>query len=185
MKTYTVEQGHLVHFLTADKAMAPVWFLVRLYLGYEWLMAGWEKVTDPAWVGSGAGEGMQKFIQGAIAKASCDPTAVVCHPGVQSWYASFLQAFVLPHLPAWSYAIAVGEVLVGLGLIVGLFTAVAAFFGFFMNLNYLFAGTTSTNPQLLLLALGLMLAHRIAGRYGLDHYARPYIHKVNHLLRFR
>jgi thiosulfate dehydrogenase [quinone] large subunit len=109
------------------------------------------------------------FIQGALAKTAG------AHPDVQGWYASFLESTVLPHLTVWSNMVAVGELLVGIGLIVGLLTGIAAFFGFFMNLNFLMAGTVSVNPILLVLALGLILARRVAGYWGLDRYARPFI----------
>lgn len=169
---YTIEQSWFAHFLTADKASAPLWFIVRLYLGYEWFIAGWGKVTNPAWFGADAGAAMQGFVQGALSKTGG------LHPDVYQWYASFLQSTVLPNLVAWSNAIAVGEVLVGLGLIAGLFTGVAAFFGFFMNVNFLLAGTVSANPAMLLLALALMLSRRVAGYWGLDHYARPYLRRT-------
>src|SRR5690606_28380696 len=39
-------------FLFASKYMAPFWTVVRVYLGWLWLNAGWHKVTDPRWVGS-------------------------------------------------------------------------------------------------------------------------------------
>lgn len=168
MNTYTISQPRLTHFFTADTASAPFWLLVRLYLGYGWLMAGWEKVMNPAWFGSEAGAAVQGFVQGALGKT------VGAHPDVQMWYASFLQNAVLPYPAAWANAIAVGEVLVGLGLIVGLFTGLAAFFGFFMNLNFLLAGTVSVNPIWLILALLIMLAHRVAGHWGLDRYAKPF-----------
>lgn len=171
MKTYTITQPAFVHFFTADKVSAPLWFLIRLYLGYEWLSAGLDKVLNPAWFGSGAGAAIQGFVKGAVGKT------VGAHPDVSMWYASFLQDMVLPHATFWSNFVAVGEMLVGLGLIVGLFTGVAAFFGFFMNLNFLFAGTVSVNPILLILALGLILARRVAGDWGLDRYARPFIQK--------
>jgi thiosulfate dehydrogenase (quinone) large subunit len=177
MKTYTVEQSKFAHFLTADTKSAPLWFIVRLYLGYEWVMAGWDKVINPAWFGSGAGAALQGFVKGAVAKTVCAPgvPAAACHPDVQMWYASFLQSTVLPHVMLWSNFVAVGEILVGVGLIVGLFTGIAAFFGFFMNLNFMFAGTVSINPILLVLALPLMIAYRVAGYWGLDRYARPYL----------
>ncbi|MEK7114156.1 MAG: DoxX family protein [Patescibacteria group bacterium] len=171
MKTYTVEQSAFAHFFTADMTTAPLWFVVRLYLGYEWLMAGWGKVTNPAWFGFDAGAAMQGFVQGALGKTEG------LHPDVYLWYASFLKGAVLPNLVAWSNAIAIGEVLVGLGLIVGLFTGVAAFFGFFMNVNFLLAGTVSTNPVMLLLALGLILSRRVAGYWGLDRWVQPYFKK--------
>ena len=169
MKKYTVEQHYFVNFFTANTASAPLWFVVRLYLGYEWVMAGYEKLINPAWFGNSAGAALNGFVQGALGKTGG------LHPDVQSWYASFLQSTVMPNLVAWSNAITIGEILVGVGLIVGLFTATAAFFGFVMNINFLLAGTVSVNPIWLLLALGIMLAHRVAGHWGLDHFMMPYL----------
>ncbi|MBU6388564.1 DoxX family membrane protein [Patescibacteria group bacterium] len=175
MNTYTVPQSAFVHFLTADTTSAPLWLLVRLYLGYEFLMAGWGKLASPAWFGSGAGAALQGFVQGAVAKTVCaaGTPAAACHPDVQMWYASFLQSTVLPHLVVWSNAVVIGELAIGLGLIVGLFTGVAAFFAFFMSLNFMLAGTVSTNPVLIVLALSVFAARRVAGHLGLDRYARP------------
>lgn len=177
MRNYTVDQSAFSHFFTVNARSAPLWFIVRLYLGWEWLIAGWEKAVNPVWFGSGAGAALQGFIQGAVAKSLCAPSVLACYPDVQTWYALFLQGAVLPHIAAWSHVIVIGEILVGLGLIVGLFTGVAAFFGFFMNLNFLLAGTVSTNPVMLLLALGLVLSRRVAGHWGLDRYARPFLRR--------
>lgn len=165
--TYTVRQSGLAHLFIASTNSAPLWFLIRIYLGYEWFTAGWEKVTNPAWFGSGAGATLHGFITGALGKTAG------AHPDVQTWYASFLQSMVLPHVVAWSNVVTVGELAVGVGLIVGLLTGVAAFFGFFMNLNYLLAGTVSMNPVLLALSLPLMLAWRVGGYWGLDRYVLP------------
>ncbi|MDP2655735.1 MAG: DoxX family membrane protein [bacterium] len=168
---YTIEQSPLAHFFTADKASAPLWFVVRIYLGYEFLIAGWDKLASPAWYGSGAGAALQGFIQGALTKTSG------LHPDVYQWYASFLQSTVLPHLVVWSNAVVFGELAIGLGLIVGLCTRTAAFFAFFMSFNFLLAGTVSINPVIILLALAIMLAHRVAGLWGLDRFAKPYLQK--------
>lgn len=66
-----------------------------------------------------------------------------------------------------------GEVLIGLGLIFGVLTGIAAFFGVFMNLNFLLAGAVSINPVIGVLALFLVLAWRVAGYYGVDRYLLP------------
>ncbi|MFA6414674.1 MAG: DoxX family membrane protein [Candidatus Paceibacterota bacterium] len=168
MNTYTVEQSALPHFFTTSKASAPLWLLVRLYLGYEFLMAGWAKLASPAWFGADAGAALQGFVQGALGKTGG------AHPDVYQWYASFLQSTVLPHAVVWSNAVVLGEIAIGLGLIVGLCTRAAAFFAFFMAFNFLLAGTVSVNPVLIMLAIGIMLAHRVAGYWGLDRVARPY-----------
>lgn len=176
---YTIQQSRFAYFFISSTASAPLWLLARLYLGYEWFIAGWAKVQNPAWFGADAGAAMQGFVNGAVAKTACaaNVPAAACHPDVQMWYASFLQSTVLPNVMIWSNAIAVGELLVGLGLLVGLLTGTAAFFGFFMNINFMLAGAVSMNPVWLVLALGIMLAHRVAGHWGLDRWAKPYFKK--------
>jgi thiosulfate dehydrogenase [quinone] large subunit len=57
--------------------------------------------------------------------------------------------------------------------LLGLFTGIAAFFGAFLNMNFLLAGTVSVNPILLILQLFLILAWRIAGWIGLDRLLLP------------
>jgi thiosulfate dehydrogenase [quinone] large subunit len=171
MTQIIIEKSSFSKFLFSDTKMAWFWLIVRLYLGYEWLQAGLGKVTNPDWVGGDAGKAMAGFIKGALAKTAG------AHPDVSSWYASFLQNMVTPHLSIWSHAIAFGELFVGIGLILGALTGIAAFFGFFMNLNYLLAGTVSTNPILLILAIGIMLSWKIAGYIGIDRFLLPYFYK--------
>ena len=54
--------------------------------------------------------------------------------------------------------IAFGETAVGVGLILGAFVGIAAVGGAFMNLNFMLAGSASTNPVMLLLGFLLVLA---------------------------
>jgi len=68
---------------------------------------------------------------------------------------------------------ALGEIAVGLGLIFGILTGIAAFFGALMNMSFLLAGSASTNPVLFTLAIGLILAWKVAGYYGVDRYILP------------
>ncbi len=164
MKAIEIPEPKLSRFLFSDTRFAWFWFLVRLYIGYEWFMAGWTKLSNPAWIGSGAGTAIKGFLNGALAKTTG------AHPDVSGWYAYFIQNVAMPHSAIFSYLVVYGEILVGVGLIVGLFTGIAAFFGTFMNLNYLFAGTVSVNPFMLLLQLFLVLAWRSAGWIGLDRY---------------
>lgn len=167
MATRTLSVSSLSHFLYANTASAPLWLIIRLYVGYEWIVAGYEKLINPVWFGTGAGAAIQGFVSGALTKTGG------LHPDVQGWYASFLQGAVLPNAAVWANAIAVGEVLVGLGLLLGVLTGLAAFFGFVMNMNFLLAGTVSINPQLLLLEIGLILAWRVAGYWGGDRIVLP------------
>jgi len=146
---------------------AWIWIIPRLYAGWVWIKAGWGKLTNPAWVGSQAGTALSGFINGALTKT------VGPHPDVQGWYAAFLQNVVLTHVGTWSYVVSIGETLVGLGLILGAFTGIAAFFAMFMNLNYLMAGAVSLNPILLMISILLVLAWKTAGWWGLDRWLLP------------
>ncbi len=143
--------------------------LIRLYVGWQWLQAGIEKITNQAWVGSKAGTAVGGFLMGALSKTSGE------HPNVQWWYAEFIKNFALPNKVLFSYLVSYGELLVGVALIIGALTPVAAFFGAFMNFNYLFAGTVSTNPVLLLGEIVLMFFWKKSGQIGLDRYLMPKI----------
>jgi thiosulfate dehydrogenase [quinone] large subunit len=163
----TIEDPPIARFLFGDVRVSWLWLIIRLYAGYEWVVAGWEKVISPAWVGPTAGAALSGFVNGALKQTGGD------HPNVQQWYAFFLQNFVLPAAPLWSTIVAFGELFVGIALILGIFTGVAAFFGGFMNVNYLLAGAVSTNPFLFVFATWLVLAWKTAGWLGLDRWILP------------
>lgn len=160
-------EPNLSKFLFASKFMAPVWAVIRIYLGFLWLRSGWGKVTDPVWVGPEAGGAVRGFLGGALELTTGD------RPSVQGWYAWLIENLFLPNATILSYLVAFGEVLVGLALIVGFLTGVSAFMGGLMNAAFLLAGTVSTNPVMFILATWLVLAWRIAGYYGLDYFILP------------
>jgi thiosulfate dehydrogenase [quinone] large subunit len=162
-----VPEPPIARFLFADTRLAWFWAIVRIYCGWQWLEAGWGKVGNPSWTGANAGAAITGFVNGALARSTGD------HPDVNETYAAFLQNFVLPHAAFFSWVIVLGEVAVGLGLIVGCLTGIAAFCGGLMNVNYLFAGTVSSNPLLFVLATWLVLAWRVAGWWGIDRWLLP------------
>src|SRR5579884_938406 len=178
-----VPEPPIARFLFADTRMAWFWLIVRVYVGWQWLVAGVDKLTGYSidvgtfgqkvgspWVFSGHdGAALSGFLHGALAQASG------AHPAVQGWYAWFIQNMAIPAAPVLTYVITFGEILVGLGLIFGVLTGIAAFFGLFMNLNFMLAGAVSINPIIGSLALFLMMAWRIAGYYGVDRYLLPLI----------
>lgn len=85
----TIEESPVSKVLFSDTRMAWIWLFVRIYVGWEWLVAGWEKVQDPAWTGPDAGGALFGFIQGALRKTGG------IHPDVQGWCADFLRNVVL------------------------------------------------------------------------------------------
>jgi thiosulfate dehydrogenase [quinone] large subunit len=162
-----LEDPPVARTLFGEVRWAWLWLPLRLYAGYEWLTSGLGKLSNPAWTGDNAGAAVTGFVRGALEKTGG------AHPDVQGWYAWFLQNVVLPNAALWSYLVTWGEILVGIALILGLFTGIAAFFGAFMNMNYLLAGTVSSNPILLAIAILLVLAWKTAGWWGLDRWVLP------------
>lgn len=149
------------NLLRNNAIVAGVLAIIRIYLGYQWFTAGIGKVTG----GFNAGG----FIEGAIAKAGGE------NPTVQGWWAAFLETVALPGADVFTFLVAWGEVLVGLALILGLFTNFAALMGIIMNFAFLFSGTISTNGQMILLTTFILVAGYNAGKYGLDRYALPFL----------
>jgi thiosulfate dehydrogenase [quinone] large subunit len=168
-KTIIIPESKLSKFLFADTRVALLWLLLRIYVSYQWLIAGWEKITSPLWVGPQAGTVIKAFLSRAALKTSG------AHPDVSSWYGMLINNVAIPHAVIFSYIITGAELAVGIGLLIGAFTGIAAFFGAFLNLNYLFAGTVSVNPLLFLIQLLLILAWRNAGWLGLDRWLLPWL----------
>jgi thiosulfate dehydrogenase (quinone) large subunit len=178
-----IPEPAIARFLFADTRMAWLWLIVRVYVGYQWLVAGVDKLFGyNIQIGTGFGTGninnswiftnhlgaaLQGFAHSGIAQATGP------YPAVQGWYAWFLQNVVIPGSGFFSYVVTFGEVLVGLGLIFGVLTGIAAFFGVFMNTNFLLAGAVSINPIIGALALFLVLAWRVAGYWGVDRWLLP------------
>ncbi len=170
MKHYIIEESPFSHFFLSDTKSSPLWFFLRIYVGWIWLSAGWEKVISPAWFGANAGAPLKGFIMGALQKTTG------AHPDVQGWYAYFLQHFVLTNVVFWSNLVTIGELLIGAALIIGFLTGISAFLGIFLNLNFLLAGSISVNPTLFVLGLGLILAWRVSGYLGADAFILPVLH---------
>lgn len=89
------------------------------------------------------------------------------------FYRDFLLSVVLPHVSVFSYVTLVGNVLVGVCLLLGLLTPYSALLGVFLNINYgLAAGWMDRSDYALnglLLAAEIVIISEAAGRMaGLD-----------------
>ena len=162
-----IQGPRFVRFLFYNSRAGLFWLPIRLFVGFAWLEAGYHKLTDPGWTqggtalrstGSGSWpsprRGDRRSPTSGIATSSrcCSTTAPTAGSPGSSLF---------------------GELAVGIGLLVGALTGIAAFFGATMNMSFMLAGSASTNPVLFTLAVGLMLAWRVAGYYGLDRYLLP------------
>ena len=162
----------LARFLFSDTRMAPVWLLVRIYVGWAWLEAGLHKIQDVGVTSNYIydGAGILAFWKRIAAIPAAPAKPVITY----DWYRNFIQFLIDNHAEVvMGKVIAFGETAVGLGLIFGAFVGVAAVSGAFMNLNFMLAGSASTNPVMLLLGFLLVLAWKTAGYIGLDRFLMP------------
>ena len=88
--------------LFGEVKWAWIWIPLRLYVGWQWLIAGWNKLGNPVWTGESAGAAVTGFVTGALEKTGG------AHPDVQGWYAWFLRNLVLPNAGLWSQFVAYG-----------------------------------------------------------------------------
>ena len=142
-----------------------LWLVIRLYMAYIYLPAGWEKITSGKWL-FGDGAPIMGLVNGAIAS-----------DGTPQWYVSFLQNVVTPLAGLFATLVALGEFAIGLGLLVGLLTGIAGFFAAFLSGNFVLAGALGSNPLLVLVGVLLALAWKNAGWIGLDRWLIPWAHQ--------
>jgi len=162
-----IEGPAFTRFLFGNTRAGLFWLPIRLFVGFEWIEAGWHKLTGTGWIDGGAA--LLGFWQSAV-KVPENGRAPISY----DWYRSFIQFLIDIGAQSWmGWVITLGELAIGLGLLFGALTGIAAFFGAFMNMSFLLAGSTSSNPVLFTLAIGLMLAWKVAGWYGLDRYLLP------------
>ena len=163
-KGEVVQDPPLVQKLLTHPMAGLLWLPLRIWLGYQWFEAAMHKVQNPAWVVTG--EALKGFWTGAVAIPETGRPPITF-----DWYRSFLQTLLDAQAYTWfAKLVAYGELLIGIALILGIFTGIAAFFGGFMNFNFMLAGSASTNPLLFVIAVGLIMAWKVAGYFGADYF---------------
>lgn len=164
-----IQDPPLARRLLGDTRAGWLWLIPRIWLGYMWLQAGIGKLSNPSWTVTG--EALKGFWTAAVAVPDTGRPAIA-----YGWYRTFLYVLLDSGAYTWfAKVIVVGEIVVGLALVLGAFTGLAAFAGGFMNWNYMMAGSASVNPVYFVIAVALILAWKVAGAIGLDHFLLPLI----------
>ncbi|MCF6137397.1 DoxX family protein [Pseudalkalibacillus berkeleyi] len=132
--------------------------IIRIYLGFLWLSASWGKIT-----GSFDASG---YLKGALANAKGE------HPAVLPWWADFIEQVALPNVSIINILVPWGEFLVGVGLILGLFTSLSILMGLLMNFSYMFSGSAGQNPLMVILGFITLVAGYNAAKIGLDRWRK-------------
>ena len=163
-----VDGPGFARFLFNNRAAGLVWLPIRVFVGVSFLDAGIHKITDPGWTQGGAS--LLAYWQ----RAAAIPEAPARPAITYDWYRDFINLLIDGRHEGWfAWLVTLGEIAIGLGLILGALTGIAAFFGALMNMSFLLAGSASTNPVLFTFAIGLILAWKVAGYYGVDRFLLP------------
>jgi uncharacterized membrane protein YphA (DoxX/SURF4 family) len=68
----SIQESPFSQALFGDVRWAWIWLILRVYVGWQWLEAGFGKLQNPVWTGSKAGVALTGFINGALAKTAGD-----------------------------------------------------------------------------------------------------------------
>jgi thiosulfate dehydrogenase [quinone] large subunit len=145
-----------VEFLTRSKLMAVGFLAVRVWVGIMWMQAGWAKLwgKENAFFLHNGGAGVAGFA------AHGTPA--------YTWWGSFLHSFVVPNAGWIGILVAVGEFAIGVCLVLGLFTRIAALASLALLFTYIMSGTASVCAFYALCALVVLATWRISTWIGLD-----------------
>jgi thiosulfate dehydrogenase [quinone] large subunit len=163
----SIREPGVARWLFASTSAAWIWLVVRVYLGYEWAHAGYEKIFQEHWLTSSAG--LKGFVGYALQGAGQGDHSAVNY----GWYAAFLRWVGGSGAGIMSKLIAIGELAIGIALILGLFTGIAAFLAGLLSVSFGLAGVAGVNPAFFVMEVFLILAWRNAGYIGLDRWVLP------------
>jgi thiosulfate dehydrogenase [quinone] large subunit len=161
------EDPKFAKFLFQDPRSAALWLPIRLFMGLDFLSAGIHKFGDPKWMSDGTA--LLGYWTNAVKVDQTGKGAIT-----YDWWRNFLQMMIDSGSSVWfAKLITFGEMLIGLGLIVGGLVGIAAFFGAVMNMSFLLSGSVSVNPIFLALGILLIMGWKVAGWLGLDRVLLP------------
>lgn len=143
-----------MEFWRKKRIAASILTGLRLWLGYQWITAGLNKISE--------GFEADEFLNQALILSSGE------NPTVAGWWSIFLESVALPNVVFLNVLIPYGEFLVGLGLMLGALTRSAAFFGLVMNMSFLLSGSVGMNPTMLIVSLLILVSGYNAGKTGVD-----------------
>jgi thiosulfate dehydrogenase [quinone] large subunit len=167
----------LADWFYRSRTASVLWLVARIWLGYGWLNAGYQKVrgSEKAVFWNGAGAGVKGFATAGVTGSAAGKGTGASY----GWWAAFLHSFVIPNASWIAKLIAVSELAIGALLILGLFTGLAAVAGLTLNVIYMFTGSAGVNPAYAIIAVFLILAWRNAGYLGLDRFILPRVRDLS------
>jgi thiosulfate dehydrogenase [quinone] large subunit len=146
----------VLRWLAHSRAMALVWTAMRVWLGIMWIQAGAAKLwgnENAAFLHHG-GAGVAGFATHGTA--------------AYTWWGHFLHGFVVPNAGAIGVLVALAEFMIGIALVAGVFTRVAALASLGLLFTYVMSGTASVCAFYALFAIVILATWRTSSWIGLD-----------------
>jgi thiosulfate dehydrogenase [quinone] large subunit len=141
--------------LKGSKLAAVAWTAMRVWLGAMWIQAGSAKL----WGAEAAG-----FLHGGSGVAGFAAHGTPAY----SWWGSFLHGFVVPNAGWIGVLVAVSEFAIGVALVAGLFTRLAALGSLALLFTYVMSGTASVCAFYALFAIMILVMWRTSSWIGAD-----------------
>jgi thiosulfate dehydrogenase [quinone] large subunit len=142
--------------VSQSRRLAVLWAAARIWLGVEWIQAGWAKL----WGAENAaflhhdGAGVAGFAAHGAAS--------------YTWWHHFLTGFVVPNSGWIGITVSVAEFTIGVALLLGFLTPGFALAGLVLNVTYMLSGTAGVNPAYAAASILLILTWRTSGWIGCD-----------------
>ena len=151
-----------------SKVLAVGWLAMRVWLGIMWIQAGWAKLfgAENAFFLHHNGAGVAGFA------AHGTPA--------YTWWGHFLTGFVVPQAGWIGVLVAVGEFTIGVALVAGLFTRIAAVASLALLFTYVMSGTASVCAFYALCAIIILAMWRTASWIGADGLIAGYRQRHHH-----
>jgi thiosulfate dehydrogenase (quinone) large subunit len=157
-----------------SRALAVVWLAMRVWLGIMWIQAGWAKL----W-GAENSAFLHHDGSGVAGFATHGTSAY-------SWWHSILTGAVVPNSGAIGIFVAVAEFTIGIALVAGFFTRIAALASLGLLFTYVMSGTASVCAFYALFAIVILITWQTSSWIGVDgviaSYRQRHHDRAHHLL---
>ncbi len=127
---------------------------LRLFLGLGWLRTFAEKATEPGWRD---GSELAAFLSSQVERGEI----------VFPLYRELVVELFLPNATLLGWLVMVGELLVGVAILLGLLTSLALLVATFMNLNFILAGEPTPSAFYVVIQVALLVGG-VGAVLGLD-----------------
>lgn len=132
-----------------------IMWLFEVTVGHNWKIGGLASGTNPAWMGSGAGDAVREESAQAIAD------------GTYSWAASVFDSIIIPNAAGFGYFVIALQILLGVGFIVGFAVRPLALVAIGMDVSIFMLGNSRIPPFFTAMHL-FVLVSGAGTYYGLD-----------------